>query len=146
MYNHSLYSLVQQPQNKPSSFHVTLFYTWYQRWCLFMFLLQRLQENICLFMKNQLKRLQRALGPDCSEYTYLESHYADEGMMYNVDDEQRRRCRKAFLKITVHFLRRMNLNDLANSLKNSKTPFIHFSLTLPQKHSCAHCKSMQFPI
>ncbi|XP_035473116.1 NACHT, LRR and PYD domains-containing protein 14 [Scophthalmus maximus] len=78
----------------------------------------RLQENICLFMKNQLKRLQRALGPDCSEYTYLESHYADEGMMYNVDDEQRRRCRKAFLKITVHFLRRMNLNDLANSLKN----------------------------
>uniref|UniRef100_A0A8D3BLQ2 Uncharacterized protein n=1 Tax=Scophthalmus maximus TaxID=52904 RepID=A0A8D3BLQ2_SCOMX len=111
-----------------------------------MFLLQRLQENICLFMKNQLKRLQRALGPDCSEYTYLESHYADEGMMYNVDDEQRRRCRKAFLKITVHFLRRMNLNDLANSLKNSKTPFIHFSLTLPQKHSCTVLSLISFVV
>ncbi|XP_069371589.1 NLR family CARD domain-containing protein 3-like [Paralichthys olivaceus] len=78
----------------------------------------QLEENIIQYMKNQLKRFQRALSPDCSEYTYLESHCEDEGMMYEDGDEQRRRCRKAFLRITVHFLRRMNLNDLANSLKN----------------------------
>ncbi|XP_035006928.2 NLR family CARD domain-containing protein 3-like [Hippoglossus stenolepis] len=78
----------------------------------------QLEENIIQYMKNQLKRFQRALSPDCSEYTYLESHSEDEGMMYEDDDEQRRRCRKAFLRITVHFLRRMKLNELANSLKN----------------------------
>ncbi|CAB1437566.1 unnamed protein product [Pleuronectes platessa] len=77
----------------------------------------RLEENMIQYVKTQLKRFQRALSPDCSLYTYLESHWADEGMMYDRDDEQRRRCRKAFLRITVHFLRRMELNELANSLK-----------------------------
>ncbi|XP_060947030.1 NLR family CARD domain-containing protein 3-like [Limanda limanda] len=78
----------------------------------------RLEENMIQYVKTQLKRFQRALSPDCSRYTYLESHCADEGMMYEHHDEQRRRCRKAFLRITVHFLRRMELNELANSLKD----------------------------
>ncbi|XP_053300492.1 NLR family CARD domain-containing protein 3 [Pleuronectes platessa] len=77
----------------------------------------RLEENMIQYVKTQLKRFQRALSPDSSQYTYLESHWVDEGMMYDRDDEQRRRCRKAFLRITVHFLRRMELNELANSLK-----------------------------
>ncbi|KAG7471440.1 NLR family CARD domain-containing 3-like [Solea senegalensis] len=78
----------------------------------------RLEENISKFMKSQLARFQRALSPDCPEFMYLESHCEDEGMIYSDGEDQRRRCRKAFLKITLHFLRRMGMDDLANSLKN----------------------------
>ncbi|XP_060907384.1 NLR family CARD domain-containing protein 3-like [Labrus mixtus] len=65
-----------------------------------------LEENIVTFVKNELKRVQRVLSPDYPEC--LESQSEDE--------EQRRSCKEAFLKITLHFLRRMKQEELADCL------------------------------
>ncbi|CAJ1083683.1 hypothetical protein EPR50_G00092870 [Xyrichtys novacula] len=70
-----------------------------------------LQENIFSFVKDELKRIQRFLGQDFPEC--LESQYKDE-------DQEQRRSRDAFLKITLHFLRKMKQEELADSLQSSK--------------------------
>ncbi|XP_065817518.1 NLR family CARD domain-containing protein 3-like [Labrus bergylta] len=67
-----------------------------------------LEENIITFVKNELKRVQRVLSPDYPEC--LESQSEDE--------EQGRSCKKAFLKITLHFLRRMKQEELADCLQS----------------------------
>ncbi|XP_028428489.1 NLR family CARD domain-containing protein 3-like [Perca flavescens] len=67
-----------------------------------------LEENIVTFMKNELKKIQKVLSPDypkCSE-----SHRDDE-------DEEQSRSKEAFLKITLHFLRRMKHDELADRLQ-----------------------------
>uniref|UniRef100_A0A3Q3FCM2 NACHT domain-containing protein n=1 Tax=Labrus bergylta TaxID=56723 RepID=A0A3Q3FCM2_9LABR len=64
-------------------------------------------ENIVTFVKNELKRVQRGLSPDYPEC--LESQSEDE--------EQGRSCREDFLKITLHFLRRMKQEELADCLQ-----------------------------
>ncbi|XP_074539108.1 NACHT, LRR and PYD domains-containing protein 3-like [Halichoeres trimaculatus] len=69
-----------------------------------------LQENIIGFVKSELKRIQRALSsgyPEC-----FEGQREDE-------DEAQRRSREAFLKITVHFLRRMKQEELADCLQST---------------------------
>ncbi|CAJ1055936.1 NLR family CARD domain-containing protein 3-like [Xyrichtys novacula] len=68
-----------------------------------------LQENMISFVKEQLKEIQRVLSPD--EPEYLESQREDE-------DEEQRRSREAFLKITVNFLRRMKQEELADCLQS----------------------------
>ncbi|XP_074533007.1 NLR family CARD domain-containing protein 3-like [Halichoeres trimaculatus] len=68
-----------------------------------------LQENIISFVKRELKKIQRALSPDYPEY--FESPREDE-------DEEQRRSREAFLKITLHFLRRMKQEELADCLQS----------------------------
>ncbi|XP_030014901.1 NLR family CARD domain-containing protein 3-like [Sphaeramia orbicularis] len=70
-----------------------------------------LEENICTFVKNELKKFHQVLSPDYPEC--LES-LSDE------DEEQRRRS-EAFLKITLNFLRRMKQEELAERLHRSKT-------------------------
>ncbi|XP_078138059.1 protein NLRC3-like [Centroberyx gerrardi] len=77
-----------------------------------------LEENIVTFVKNELKRFQRALSPDYPES--LESQREDEEVVEGEEEEQRRSSREAFLKITLHFLRRMKQEELADSLQ-SKT-------------------------
>ncbi|XP_060895219.1 NLR family CARD domain-containing protein 3-like isoform X4 [Labrus mixtus] len=67
-----------------------------------------LEENIITFVKNKLKRVQRVLSPDYPEC--LESQSEDE--------EQGRNCIEAFLKITLHFLRRMKQEELADCLQS----------------------------
>ncbi|XP_060914453.1 NACHT, LRR and PYD domains-containing protein 12-like isoform X3 [Labrus mixtus] len=67
-----------------------------------------LEENIATFVKNELKRVYRVLSPDYPEC--LESQSEDE--------EQGRRCKEAFLKITLHFLRRMKQEELADCLQS----------------------------
>ncbi|CAJ1087256.1 NLR family CARD domain-containing protein 3-like [Xyrichtys novacula] len=67
-----------------------------------------LQENMISFVKEQLKEIQRTLSPN--EPEYLESQREDE-------DEEQRRSREAFLKITVNFLRRMKQEELADCLQ-----------------------------
>ena len=69
-------------------------------------------------MKNELKRVQRGLSPDDPEC--LESQSEDEEVLDGEEEEQRRYSREAFLKITVHFLRRMKQEDLAECLQSSK--------------------------
>ena len=75
-------------------------------------LFQLLEDNIVTFVKNELKKIQKVLSsgyPEC-----LESQREDE------EEEQRKSSREAFLKITLHFLRRMKQEELADCLQSSK--------------------------
>ncbi|XP_076737564.1 protein NLRC3-like [Maylandia zebra] len=70
-------------------------------------LFQLLEDNIITFVKNELKKIQKALNPNkpqCLEFQ-------------REDDEQRRNSREAFVKITVDFLRRMKQEELADRLQ-----------------------------
>ncbi|XP_078144662.1 uncharacterized protein LOC139915926 [Centroberyx gerrardi] len=78
-----------------------------------------LEENILTFVKNELKRFQRVLSPDYPEC--LERQREDEEDVDSEEEEQRRSSREAFLQITLHFLRRMKQEELADSLQ-SRTP------------------------
>ncbi|XP_076579086.1 uncharacterized protein LOC143315646 [Chaetodon auriga] len=71
-----------------------------------------LEENIVSFVRNELKKIKTVLSSDNPEC--LESQGEDE------DAEQRRSSREAFLKITQHFLRRMEEEELAERLQSSK--------------------------
>uniref|UniRef100_A0A671YUT7 NACHT domain-containing protein n=1 Tax=Sparus aurata TaxID=8175 RepID=A0A671YUT7_SPAAU len=71
-----------------------------------------LEENIVTFVKNELKKVQKVLSSDYPE-SYPESQREDEE-----DEEQRRSSREAFLKITLHFLRRMKQEELADCLQS----------------------------
>ncbi|XP_028425937.1 protein NLRC3 [Perca flavescens] len=68
-----------------------------------------LEENIGTFVKNELKKIQKLLSPDYPES--LENKSKSE-------DEEQRSSREAFLKITLHFLRRMKQDELADDLLN----------------------------
>uniref|UniRef100_UPI0037E7A689 uncharacterized protein n=1 Tax=Semicossyphus pulcher TaxID=241346 RepID=UPI0037E7A689 len=74
-----------------------------------------LEENIVTFVKNELKRVQRVLSSDYP--ACLESQREDEEVLDGEDEEQRR-SRDAFLKITLHFLRRINQEELADRLQS----------------------------
>lgn len=85
------------------------FYWW--RFCFILF--QLLEQNIVRFVKAELKNIQTVLSSEC----LLQSE--DEEIV-DGDKEQSRSCNEAFLKITVDFLRRMSLQDLADRLQSSK--------------------------
>ncbi|XP_039679788.1 NLR family CARD domain-containing protein 3-like [Perca fluviatilis] len=78
-----------------------------------------LEEEIGTFVKNELKKIQKVLSPDYPEC--LESQREDEEVLDGEDEEERRSSREAFLKITMHFLRRMKQKELADHLQ-SKSP------------------------
>ncbi|XP_067430451.1 NLR family CARD domain-containing protein 3-like isoform X2 [Thunnus thynnus] len=78
-----------------------------------------LEENIVTFVKNELKKMQKVLSPNYPEC--LESQREDEEVLDSKEEEQRRSSRDAFLKITLHFLRRMKQEELADRLQ-SGTP------------------------
>ncbi|KAM4614978.1 NACHT, LRR and PYD domains-containing protein 3-like [Polymixia lowei] len=75
-----------------------------------------LEENIVTLVKKELKRFQRVLSPDYPEC--LEGQREDDEVGGGEEEEQRRRAREAFLKITLHFLRRMKQEKLADSLES----------------------------
>ncbi|XP_029929966.1 NLR family CARD domain-containing protein 3-like [Myripristis murdjan] len=66
-----------------------------------------LEENMVTFVKKELKNLQRSLRPDYPEC--LERQREDE-------EEEQGRSREFFLQITLHFLRRMKQEELAERL------------------------------
>ncbi|XP_042287590.1 NLR family CARD domain-containing protein 3-like [Thunnus maccoyii] len=78
-----------------------------------------LEENIVTFVKNELKKMQKVLSPDYQEC--LEGQREDEEVLDGEEEEQRRSSRDAFLKITLHFLRRMKKEELADCLQ-SRSP------------------------
>ena len=69
-------------------------------------------------MKNELKKMQKVLSSDYPEC--LESQREDEEVLDGEEEEQRRSSRESFLKITLHFLRRMKQEDLADCVQISK--------------------------
>ncbi|XP_067427808.1 NLR family CARD domain-containing protein 3-like isoform X6 [Thunnus thynnus] len=75
-----------------------------------------LEENIIKFVKNEMKKMQKVLSPDYPEC--LKSQSEDEEVLDGEDEEQRRSSREAFLKITLHFLRRMKQEELADRLQS----------------------------
>ncbi|XP_071362188.1 NLR family CARD domain-containing protein 3-like isoform X3 [Trachinotus anak] len=75
-----------------------------------------LEENMVTFVKNELKKIQKLLGPDYPESS--ESQREDEEVLDGEDEEQRRSSREAFLKITVNFLRRMKQEELVDCLQS----------------------------
>ncbi|XP_029941949.1 NLR family CARD domain-containing protein 3-like [Salarias fasciatus] len=73
-------------------------------------LFQLLQEHFFTFVSNELKNMKNALDLDSSEYFRSLS----EG-----DDEERMRGkREPFLKLTLHFLRELNEDGLADRLQS----------------------------
>uniref|UniRef100_A0A3B5A3H8 B30.2/SPRY domain-containing protein n=1 Tax=Stegastes partitus TaxID=144197 RepID=A0A3B5A3H8_9TELE len=97
-------------------------------------LFQLLEENITSFMKNELKKIQKVLSPDYQEC--LESQKEEEEEMLEGEDEDQRRCsRDSFLKITLHFLRRMKQEELADCLQRSSSTLCQWALksTLKKK-------------
>uniref|UniRef100_G3N496 FISNA domain-containing protein n=1 Tax=Gasterosteus aculeatus TaxID=69293 RepID=G3N496_GASAC len=73
-------------------------------------LFQLLEENILTFVKNELKKFQKVVSSDYPECLEKE----DEEQL----DEEQRRSREAFVKISVHFLRRMKQEELAERLQS----------------------------
>uniref|UniRef100_A0AAQ4RB99 NACHT domain-containing protein n=1 Tax=Gasterosteus aculeatus aculeatus TaxID=481459 RepID=A0AAQ4RB99_GASAC len=70
-----------------------------------------LEENILTFVKNELKKIQKVVSSDYPECLEKE----DEEEL----DEEQRRSREAFVKISVHFLRRMKQEELAERLQSN---------------------------
>uniref|UniRef100_A0A3B4H298 B30.2/SPRY domain-containing protein n=1 Tax=Pundamilia nyererei TaxID=303518 RepID=A0A3B4H298_9CICH len=77
-------------------------------------LFQLLEDNIISFVKKQLKELQKVLHADFPEY--LESQSKDEEMLEAEVKEQRENSREAFVKITLHFLRKIKQEELADKI------------------------------
>uniref|UniRef100_A0AAZ1X634 B30.2/SPRY domain-containing protein n=1 Tax=Oreochromis aureus TaxID=47969 RepID=A0AAZ1X634_OREAU len=100
-------------------------------------LFQLLEDNIITFVKNELKKIQKVLSPDYPEC--LESQRDDEELMQGEDEEQRWDSTESFVKITVNFLRRMKLVELAEFLQ-SRTLIglfqLHLKSVLKKKFQC----------
>ncbi|XP_069028644.1 LOW QUALITY PROTEIN: protein NLRC3-like [Embiotoca jacksoni] len=82
------------------------------------------------FVKNELKKMQKILSPDYPEC--LESQSEDEEVLEGEDEEQRR-SRESFLKITLHFLRRLKQEELADRLQSSSECRQHLQSKLRKK-------------
>ncbi len=69
-------------------------------------------------MRNELKKMQKILSSDYPEC--LETRREDEEVLDVEEEEQKRKSREAFLKITLHFLRKMKQNEMAERLQSSE--------------------------
>lgn len=69
------------------------------------------------FVKEELNKIQKVLSsgfPECPE------SQKEELKLEEKDKEQWKNSREPFLKITVHFLRKMKQEDLADQLQKSR--------------------------
>uniref|UniRef100_A0AAQ4PQK8 NACHT domain-containing protein n=1 Tax=Gasterosteus aculeatus aculeatus TaxID=481459 RepID=A0AAQ4PQK8_GASAC len=90
-----------------------------------------LEENILTFVKNELKKIQKVVSSDYPECLEKE----DEEVL----DEEQRRSREAFVKISVHFLRRMKQEELADCLQSRLLPAVcqrELKSNLKKKFQC----------
>ncbi|KAL4007656.1 hypothetical protein ACER0C_001508 [Sarotherodon galilaeus] len=96
----------------------------------------RLEDNITMFVKNELKKIQKLLSPDHPET--LKSQMEDEEMFGGEDEDERKSCREAFLKITLHFLRRLKQHEMADHLQKIFAPLCKRELKaqLKKKFQC----------
>ncbi|XP_028272904.1 NLR family CARD domain-containing protein 3-like [Parambassis ranga] len=84
-----------------------------------------LEKNILTFVKNELKKIQKAFSPGYPEC--VESRRGYWEVLKVEDEELSRSTREAFLNIALHFLRIMKYKELADQLQN--------------KHLAAVCQS-----
>ncbi|XP_051245040.1 NACHT, LRR and PYD domains-containing protein 3 isoform X2 [Dicentrarchus labrax] len=75
-----------------------------------------LEENIIAFVKTELKKFQGVLSSDAPEC--FEEQKKDEKVVDGGEKEQRKSSRQALLKITLHFLRKIKQEELADSLQS----------------------------
>uniref|UniRef100_A0AAQ4NWC9 NACHT, LRR and PYD domains-containing protein 12-like n=1 Tax=Gasterosteus aculeatus aculeatus TaxID=481459 RepID=A0AAQ4NWC9_GASAC len=90
-----------------------------------------LEENILTFVKNELKKIKKVVSSDYPEC--LENE--DEDLL----DEEQRRSREAFVKISVNFLRRMKQEELAERLQSRLFPAVcqlELKSNLKKKFQC----------
>ncbi|KAM6893636.1 LOW QUALITY PROTEIN: NLR family CARD domain-containing protein 3-like [Xenentodon cancila] len=83
-----------------------------------------------MFVKNELKKIQRVLSPDYPES--LEN-------LLEGEDEEQRRSREAFVKITVNFLRIMKQEELAEHLQSNLSAAVcqkRLKSQLKEKYQC----------
>ncbi|XP_041814081.1 NACHT, LRR and PYD domains-containing protein 3-like isoform X2 [Chelmon rostratus] len=84
-----------------------------------------LEDKIGSFVKNELKRFQIALSQK------------ENKQVLDGEDEEQWSCREAFLKITLHFLRRMKQNDVADCLMSRNQMCKHkLKSNLKEKFQC----------
>lgn len=102
------------------------------------FFFQLLEENIICFVKTELKRFKRVLGPDYQEYFGRQKENEEE--LDKEDEEERSSSREAFLKITLDFLRRMKQEEMADCLQKSKSILGEIGLDTEQEW-CSMTKS-----
>ncbi|XP_073337432.1 NACHT, LRR and PYD domains-containing protein 3-like [Pagrus major] len=79
-------------------------------------ILTMLEEKIVTFVKSELKTIKTVLNtdyPECSE-----SQREDEEVLDAEEKEQKGKSREAFLKITLHFLKIMKQEELADCLQS----------------------------
>uniref|UniRef100_G3NCD0 FISNA domain-containing protein n=1 Tax=Gasterosteus aculeatus TaxID=69293 RepID=G3NCD0_GASAC len=88
-------------------------------------LFQLLEENILTFVKNELKKIQKVVSSDYPQW--LESQR---------EDEEQRRSREAFVKILLHFLRRMKQEKLAHDLQSKSFSERELKSNLKKKFQC----------
>ncbi|XP_065326202.1 NLR family CARD domain-containing protein 3-like [Pelmatolapia mariae] len=88
----------------------------------------RLENTIISFVKNELKNIQKVLSSGYPEY--LESQREEE------EEEQRRSSREAFVKITLDFMRRMKLDELADRLQSNAICPHKLKSTLKERFQC----------
>lgn len=80
-----------------------------------------MEKDIVAFVRNELNHISRAV-----DLGYPEDDQRDvEG---GEDEKQKRRSREAFLDITIHFLRRMKQEKLADLLQSSEEFYKYFSV------------------
>ncbi|MED6287584.1 hypothetical protein CHARACLAT_017882 [Characodon lateralis] len=74
-----------------------------------------LEKEIVSYVKSELKRIQKVLGPDHTES--VDSQWEEEEVLGNEEEEQRSN-QEALLKITLNFLKTMKKKKLADRLQN----------------------------
>ncbi|KAI4796133.1 hypothetical protein KUCAC02_029423 [Chaenocephalus aceratus] len=95
-----------------------------------------LEDHIVTFVKSELKKIQTVLTSDYPEC--LESQREDE-VLDGEDEEQRRSCREAFLNISLHFLRSMKQEELADRLQSRTAAAVcgrNLKSTLKERFQC----------
>ncbi|XP_040917352.1 NLR family CARD domain-containing protein 3-like [Toxotes jaculatrix] len=80
------------------------------------FIFKELEKDVVSFVKNELKTLRRILTPDHAES--VEGQREEEGVMHCEEGVERRSSSKACLKITLHCLKRMKQEALAEILQS----------------------------
>ncbi|KAL0970621.1 hypothetical protein UPYG_G00244570 [Umbra pygmaea] len=95
-----------------------------------------LEQNIMTFIKKELKRFKTKLSSDLPEC--FEGQRKDEEVVDSEDGKQESSAKEGALKITLHFLRNMNQEKLADALEESELSTCQSELksNLRKKYQC----------